>query len=135
MMDLQEYDLEFKPSNIVKGQGLCKLVTQRVDVEEQEEDGWKDEPIMYTQQVPHVLVIEGSCYSDLKYYLPHGTTPDHLNAERKRALWLKYLQYQLLLGILFRNNYDGVLLRCIEKQEVDKVLKDMHDGPTSGHLS
>jgi hypothetical protein len=28
MMTLQEYDLEFKPTNIVKGQGLCKLVTQ-----------------------------------------------------------------------------------------------------------
>jgi hypothetical protein len=46
---LQEYDLEFKPTNIVKFQGLCKLVTQGVDIEEQEEDGWKDEPIMYTQ--------------------------------------------------------------------------------------
>jgi hypothetical protein len=43
MTSLQEYDLEFKPANIVKGQGLCKLVTQGVDVEEQEEDGWQDE--------------------------------------------------------------------------------------------
>jgi hypothetical protein len=33
MKDMQEYDLEFKPSNIVKGEGLCKLVTQGVDVE------------------------------------------------------------------------------------------------------
>jgi hypothetical protein len=75
MTTLQEYDLEFKPANIVKGQGLCKLVTQGDDIEEQEEDGWQDEPIMYTQQVPYVPAIEGSCYNDLKYYLQHGTTP------------------------------------------------------------
>jgi hypothetical protein len=84
MTTLQEYDLEFKPTNIVKGQGLCKLVTQGDDDEEQEEDGWKDEPTMYTQQVPYVPAIEGSYYNDLKYYLQHGTTPDHLNAKKKR---------------------------------------------------
>jgi hypothetical protein len=69
METLQEYDLEFKLANIVKGQGLCKLVAQGVNVEEEEEDGWQDEPIMYTQHVPYVPTIEGSCYNDLKYCL------------------------------------------------------------------
>jgi hypothetical protein len=85
-MDLQEYDLEFKPSNIVKGQILCKLVTQGADVEEQEEDGWKYETIMYTQQVPYVPSIEISCYNDLKYYQQYGTTPDHLSVKKKSSL-------------------------------------------------
>ena len=31
---LQEYDLEFKPASIVKGQGLCKLMTQGQNNEE-----------------------------------------------------------------------------------------------------
>jgi hypothetical protein len=48
---------------------------------------------------------------------------------------MKYLQYQLLHGILFINNYAGVLLKCLEKKEVDKVSKDMHEGPASGHFS
>jgi hypothetical protein len=56
---LQEYDLEFKPSNIMKGQGLSKLLGNGTSDEEQEEDGWKDEPMMYTQQVPYVTTIEG----------------------------------------------------------------------------
>jgi hypothetical protein len=51
------------------------------------------------------------------------------------VLQLKYLQYQLLHGILFKKNYDGVLLRCLERQDVDKVLRDKHDGPFGGHFS
>jgi hypothetical protein len=48
---------------------------------------------------------------------------------------MKYLQYQLLHGILFRKNYDGLLLRCLKREDVDNVLKYMHDGPTGGHFS
>jgi hypothetical protein len=44
-----------------------------MDSEDQEEDGWKEEPTLYTQQVPYVPSIENSWYNDLKYYLQHGT--------------------------------------------------------------
>ena len=36
---LQVYDLEFKPSSIVKGKGLCKLMTESKD---NEENNWKN---------------------------------------------------------------------------------------------
>ena len=34
VMDLQEYDLEFKQASIVKAKGLCKLMTKSKDNEE-----------------------------------------------------------------------------------------------------
>jgi hypothetical protein len=37
-------------------------------------------------------------------------------------------------GILFRRNYDDVLLRCLEKLDVEMVLHEVHDGPTGGHF-
>ena len=37
---LQEYDLEFKPASIVKGQGLCKLMTEGRN---NEENSWDNE--------------------------------------------------------------------------------------------
>ena len=36
--------------------------------------------------------------------------------------------------MLFRVNYDGVLLRCLEREHVDKVMKELHDGPVGGHF-
>jgi len=32
-------------------------------------------------------------------------------------------------------NYDGVLLRCLEKDDAEKVLRVIHDVPTSGHFA
>ena len=37
--------------------------------------------------------------------------------------------------MLFWINYDGVLLICLEHKDADKVLKELHDGPTSGNFT
>eukprot|EP00253_Pinus_taeda_P008408 PITA_08408 len=33
-----------------------------------------------------------------------------------------------------QQNYDFVLLRCLEKQEAQRVLQELHDGPAGGHF-
>ena len=37
-------------------------------------------------------------------------------------------------NVLFRKNADGVLLRCLERDESDLVLTQLHDGATGGHF-
>lgn len=76
-----------------------------------------------------------SWYNDLKFYLHHGSCPEYLSHKEKCALHFKSYEYQLINGILFHRNFDGVLLRCLEKEEAKKVLKDHHDGPVGGHFS
>lgn len=36
--------------------------------------------------------------------------------------------------LFLKKNYDSVLLRCLEKEDVDRVLKDIHKEPAGGHL-
>ena len=36
--------------------------------------------------------------------------------------------------MLFRRNYDSILLRCLEKTEAHKVLQELHNGPAGGHF-
>ena len=69
------------------------------------------------------------------HYLQEGLLTKHWNSNQRRALHLKSASYQTIEGILFRNNYDGVLLRCLEKEDVKKVMIDLHDGPARGHFS
>jgi hypothetical protein len=48
---------------------------------------------------------------------------------------MKYSHYQLINVMLFKQNYDFVLLRCLEKSDVDKVLSDLNDSFARGHYS
>ena len=48
-------------------------------------------------------------------------------------LILRATPYQFIDGVLFRRNYDGVFLRCLEKAEVDNNLLELHAVPAGGH--
>ena len=50
-------------------------------------------------------------------------------------LRLKSAAYHIVDGILFRKNYDGVLLRCLEKEDTKKVITELHDGPAGCRIS
>ena len=59
---------------------------------------------------------------------------EHWNSKQRRALRIKSASYQIVEGILFKKNYDGVLLRCLEKEDAKKVMIDLHDGLAGGHF-
>ena len=63
-----------------------------------------------------------SWYRDLVHYMQVGLLPKHWNSKQRRVLRLKSSAYQLVEGVLFRKNYDGVLLRCLEKEDAKKVM-------------
>ena len=111
---LQEYDLEIKPLKIVRGQGLCKLAARSSDVSESDLHFF-DEHYLFEREVFPVTAPFDSWYNDIKFFLLHGNAPEHLDPRNKRALRLRYAPYQLIDNILFRNNFEGVLLRCIER--------------------
>ena len=36
--------------------------------------------------------------------------------------------------MLFRKNFDGVFLHCLEKEESERVLAQLHSGDVGGHF-
>ena len=87
---------------MVKGQGLCNLAEESLDPKKEEEEGWDNEVDLIQREVLYIPTSTDSWYSDINYYLTHGSSPSHLNARKKRALILKYAQYQMIYGVLFR---------------------------------
>jgi hypothetical protein len=76
---IQEYDLEIKPSKIIKGKGLAKMLTEKnqevIDMGEREQI--------------NVMVREienDEWYSDIIYYLKNITFLYHLVDHRRRSL-------------------------------------------------
>ena len=105
------------------------------DPQMEQEEGWDNEVDMLQNEVLYIPASTNSWYNDLKYYLTHGSSPNHLDAHKKRDLRLKSTQYQLIDGVLFRQNYDQVLLRCLEKDDAEHILTKLHDGPIGGHFN
>ena len=52
-----------------------------------------------------------------------------------RELRLKSAPYQLIDNVLFRKNYDGGFLRCLENNQTDGFLFQFHAGPGGGNFS
>jgi hypothetical protein len=133
MAVVQEFDLDVKPSKLVKGKGLCKLATEAQD-QVNEDSGWENEMELWCDEASYISPRKYSWYENRNYLLHHGTCLENLNPRERRDLRLKSAQYRLTNSVLFRINYDRLLLRCLEREDEDKVLKEIHDGPAHGHF-
>jgi hypothetical protein len=43
-------------------------------------------------------------------------------------------QYVLIVDILFRSYYDGILLRCVDENKAQEIMKEFHEGVYGGHF-
>jgi hypothetical protein len=48
---------------------------------------------------------------------------------------MKESQYVLIANILFRRNYDGILLRCIDENQSQELIRKFHEGICGGNVS
>eukprot|EP00253_Pinus_taeda_P026282 PITA_26282 len=125
---LQEYDIEIKPAKIVKDQGFCRLLAGASNIPESSDT---DQPEIISQ----VSATDSeSQYANLIFYLKNGYAPPNLSYKNKRAIRLKAKNFTIIDDVLFKQNYDSVLLRCLKKQEAQKVSQELHDGPAGGHF-
>jgi hypothetical protein len=86
-------------------------------------------------QICCTQTVANSWYDDIKFYLTHGSALCYLDPKNRRALGLKSAPFQLINDILFRKNFDSVLMRCLKRDEAEKVLFELHAGEVGGHFS
>ena len=134
MTALQEYNLEIKPAKIVKGKGMCLLTHQLNDPENQQVE-WEQEETIPTGSVNAIETTTSEWYDHIKFFLNHGFSPETLDSKKRTVLRLKSAPYQFIDGILFRKNYHGVFLRCLEKDQTHYILFQFHAGSVGGHFS
>lgn len=137
MAGLQEYDLEIKLVHMIKEHGIYILAVEAVHAPKNEEElvGWENQIELYDIRRETPKENRTSWYTNVCQYLEHGTIPSHFSIRQKRALRLKALAYQSVHGVLYRKHSNGVFLRCLEAQELEKVLQDLHDRLVEGHFA
>jgi hypothetical protein len=133
-----EFDLEIKPTKLVKGQGLVRLPTEsnckelgfnfmNIDSERQQTE--------ISGERFHVSSNLEECtwYKDIMYFLQKLRSPNGLDKKKVRALKLKAIKYCIIDQILYWKDPLGFLLRCLDPQEAQKDITDFHDSSCGGN--
>jgi hypothetical protein len=121
-----EFDLEIKPTKLIKGQGLAKLLAESNcnslgvnfihifsgnQQTELSDSGPQDNPPLE----------ECAWYKNIIYFLQELKPPDGMGKRKARALKLKEIRYCLIDQVLYWKDPLGVLLRCLYPQETQKL--------------
>jgi hypothetical protein len=48
---------------------------------------------------------------------------------------MKSNQYVFIAKILFRRNFDGMLLRCVDEKKSQELIKQFHEGVCGGYFT
>ena len=74
-------------------------------------------------------------YRDIVFYLRSGQFLVTMNPKKRRTLKMKSSQYVLIVDILFRRNYDCILLRCVDERKAQELMKECHEGICGGSFA
>eukprot|EP00253_Pinus_taeda_P020486 PITA_20486 len=133
---LLEYDIEIKPTKLVKGQGLAKLLTQSnlncIDINFSTKISKISENEEALVQINRKFLIS-EWYKDVAFVLQYNRAPDNLSKSKAWFTKLKSLRYFLYDQNLFWKDAGGILLNCLIEEEADKVIDKFHKGDCGGH--
>ena len=114
-----------------KESGMPSMKYAQMDL--REEPLWSNEALIYEREASEAFLDPESWYYDIRFYLVRGSCLEHLDTSHRRELRLKSNLYHLANNVLYRKNHDGTWLRCLEKDDANHVLNEMHDNPAGGH--
>jgi hypothetical protein len=115
------------PTKIIKGQGLALMLTE--SNQEAIQMGENEQVNVMISELEH-----DEWYSDIVHYLKNLSFPDHLVDYKRRTLRLRSMKYYLTEDGLGWRNPDGVILRCVNKEEAKKILEELHSRYCGGHF-
>ena len=76
---------------------------------------------------------ESTWYADIVHFLLYLQCLEHLDKKAARSLKLKTTKYCLIEQQLFWKDPGGILLRCLDKPEIEEVISESHEGACGGH--
>jgi hypothetical protein len=138
---IQEFDLEVKPTKLVKGQGLAKLLAESNfralginNLQGYEGQGDVNEPDdqIAISRIEEKFVLS-DWYKDIVSYLLTLKCPSDLSPAKARTLKLHAVKYCISESQLYWKDPLGFLLVCLVESETEGVINEFHEGVCGGH--
>ena len=122
---------------MVKGKGLAKLLTESnchvLNLHIMAKQLAQSMTTEHSKEQIYNRYAESDWYKDVVYFLLYLQCPLELNRSECRSLKLKAMKYVLRDQILYWKDPGGILLKCLEKYEIDAVIAELHSGVCGGH--
>ena len=93
-----------------------------------------DEPA-YCHEVDTEEVAGKPWFHEIKIYLEAQEYPEGASVNDKKFLRKFAVKFFVSNSILYKRNHDCVLLRCVDKVEVELIMTEIHSGTFGTHLS
>ncbi|XP_027771374.1 uncharacterized protein LOC114076473 [Solanum pennellii] len=74
-------------------------------------------------------------YSDIKNFLKTGRCPEHANRSQKRTIRRLAVGFFFSGDVLYKRTPDLNLLRCLDAEEAEKIMNEVHAGVCGPHMN
>ncbi|XP_031392283.1 uncharacterized protein LOC116204334, partial [Punica granatum] len=74
-------------------------------------------------------------YEDIKHFLQTGQYPTFANRRDRKTLRRLATHYFLSGETLYRRSFDATLLRCVDENEAQRLMGEIHEGSCGPHMS
>ena len=71
----------------------------------------------------------------MKRYLEAHEYPEDASVNDKKFLRRFTAKFFISNGILYKRNHDSTLLRCVDKNEAERIMVELHEGTFGTHSS
>jgi len=85
--------------------------------------------------VAKAIFDDKSWFHDIKVYLQTQEYPPGASRKDKRTLRRLSGNFFLNRDVLYKRNFDAVLLRCVDRREADLLMHEIHEGSFGTHSS
>jgi hypothetical protein len=138
---IHEYDVEIKPTKLVKGQGLAKLLaksnckvldfnalSKNITATKSEEDETEETSLDVSAKFS-----QSDWYKDIIFYFQNFSCSPSWDKSRARSIKLKDIKNFILGENMFWKDLWGILLNCLTKEETEGIIFEFHKYVCGGH--
>jgi hypothetical protein len=138
---IQEFDLEIKPTKLVKGQGLAKLLAESnfrsLGINNIQVCGEDEDMSELYEQTSEIRIEEKftsfEWYKNIVSYLLTLKCLSDLSPSKAITLKLHAVKHYISEGKLYWKDPLGFLLVCLVESEIEEVISEFHEGVCGGH--
>jgi len=99
-----QFDIEIKPTKLIKGRALCENIA-------------KDSHMIVVIEDEQQLNEENDWIKEVIFYFQTGKCPESLDIFSIRRFKLHALKFVIIDDHIYRKNFDQTLLRCVTHDE------------------